>query len=180
MKNRLTTAIPPELVLEILAYINGYHDDLRACCLVCRAWRRLAQPFIFSELSLSLESHCHPWNRNFTTYPQLAQYVTRLKMWGGNWGGADVVTLIGDQPPFLEGPATWELLRRLPNIKYLKIHDFYLSSEREIEVLCHFMLLEWLEMYEIVFNEAADLLDLIAVGQSEGSPNHGRGGRKSY
>ncbi len=152
------TPIPPELVLEILTYISGCRDDLRACCLVCRAWRRLAQPFIFSELSLSLESHCHPWNRKFATYPHLAQHVSRLKLWGGNWGRVDVV----EQPPFLEGPATVELLRRLPNIKYLKMNDFFLPSEREIEVLCHFTRLEWLEMYEVMFNAAADLLDLMS------------------
>ncbi|KAK0241290.1 hypothetical protein EDD85DRAFT_394824 [Armillaria nabsnona] len=152
------TPIPPELVLKILTYISRCRDDLRACCLVCRAWRRLAQPFIFSELSLSLESHCHPYNRKFATYPHLAQYVSRLKLWGGNWGRADVV----EQPPFLEGPATVELLRRLPNIKYLKMNDFFLPSEREIEVLCHFTRLEWLEMYEVMFNATADLLDLMS------------------
>ncbi|KAK0454497.1 hypothetical protein EV421DRAFT_420837 [Armillaria borealis] len=149
MKNRLMTPIPPELVLEILTYISGCRDVLRACCLVCRAWRRLAQPFLFSKLSLSLEAHCHRWNRKFATYPHLAQYVTRLKLWEGNWGGADVV-LLEDQPPFLEGPATVELLRRLPNIKYLKMSDFFLPSEREIEVLCHFTRLEWLEMHEVL------------------------------
>ncbi|SJK97994.1 uncharacterized protein ARMOST_01250 [Armillaria ostoyae] len=162
MKSRRMTPIPPELVLEILTYISGCRDNLRACCLVSRAWRRLAQPFVFSELSLSLESHCLPWNRKFTTYPHLAQYVTGLKLWGGNWGGADVVSSLEDQPPFLEGPATLELLRRLPNIKYLKMHDFFLPSEREIEVLCHFMRLEWLEMYDVAFNATADLLDLMS------------------
>ncbi|PBK74044.1 hypothetical protein ARMSODRAFT_1014365 [Armillaria solidipes] len=158
MKNRLITPIPPELVLEILTYISGCRDVLRACCLVCRAWCRLAQPFLFSKLSLSLEAHCHRWNRKFTTYPHLAQYVTRLKLWRGNRGRADVV----EQPPFLEGPATVELLRRLPNIKYLKMSDFFLPSEREIEVLCHFTRLEWLEMHEVMFNAAADLLNLMS------------------
>ncbi len=67
-----------------------------------------------------------------------------------------------EQPPFLEGLATLELLRRLPNIKYLKMNDFFLPSEREIEVLCHFTRLEWLEMYEVMFNATADLLDLIS------------------
>ncbi|KAG7449814.1 uncharacterized protein BT62DRAFT_917408 [Guyanagaster necrorhizus] len=154
--------IPPELVLEILTYTSGCRDDLMACCLVCRAWRRLAQPFVFSELSLSLESQCHPWNRKFAAYPHLAQYVTHLNLWGGNLGELDVVSLVEDQPPFLEGPATLELLRRLPNIKYLKIHDFYLPSEREIEVLCHFMRLEWLEMCEVMFSHPADLLDFMS------------------
>ncbi len=162
MKNRLMTPIPPEIVLEILTYISGCRDDLRASCLVCRVWRRLVQPFIFSELSLSLESHCHPWNQKFATYPHLAQYVTRLKLWGGNWGGVDVVSSLEDQPPFLEGPATLELLRRLPNIKYLKMHDFFLPSEREIEILCHFTRLEWLKMHDVAFNAAADLLDLMS------------------
>ncbi|SJK97990.1 uncharacterized protein ARMOST_01246 [Armillaria ostoyae] len=160
MKNCLMTPIPPELVLEILTYISGCRDNLRACCLVCRVWRRLAQPFIFSELSLSLESHCHPWNRKFATYPHLAQYVTHLNLWGGNWVGVDIVC--EDQPPFLEGPATLELLHRLPNIKYLKMNDFFLPSEREVEVLCHFTRLEWLEMYEVTFSDTADLLDLVS------------------
>ncbi|KAK0212406.1 hypothetical protein DFS33DRAFT_24449 [Desarmillaria ectypa] len=156
------TPIPPELVLEILTYISGCRDDIRACCLVCHTWRQLAQPFVFSELSLSLESHCHPWNRKFAIYPRLAQYVTRLNLWGGNWGKPDAVLFVEVQPPFLEGPATLELIRRLPNIKYLKIHDFFLPSEREIEVLCHFTRLEWLEMYEVMFSQPADLLDLMS------------------
>ncbi|PBK86913.1 hypothetical protein ARMGADRAFT_471534 [Armillaria gallica] len=156
------TPIPPELVLEILTYIRGYHDDLRACCLVCRAWHRLAQPFIFSELSLSFESHCHPWNRKFAAYPHFAQYVTCLKLWGGNWEEVDDVSALEDQSPFLEGPATLELLHRLPNIKYLKIHEFFLPSERGIEVLCHFTQLEWLEMYDVAFDATADLLDLMS------------------
>ncbi|KAK0241278.1 hypothetical protein EDD85DRAFT_394711 [Armillaria nabsnona] len=132
MKTRLMTPIPPELVLEIVTYISGCRDDLRACCLVCRAWRQLAQPFIFSELSLSLESHCRPWNQKFATYPHLVQYVTRLNLWGGNWEEADYLSLLESQPRFLERPVTVELLRRLPNIKYLKMHDFFLPSEREI------------------------------------------------
>ncbi|KAK0486270.1 hypothetical protein IW261DRAFT_789572 [Armillaria novae-zelandiae] len=156
------TPIPPELVLEILTYISGCHKDLRACCLVCRAWRRLAQPFIFSELSLSLESHCLPWNLKFATYPHLSQYVTRLNLWGGNWEEVDDVLSAESPPPFLEGPATLELLRRLPNIKYLKMLEFSLPIEREVEVLCHFTRLEWLEMYEVMFNETATLLDLMS------------------
>ncbi|KAK0226387.1 hypothetical protein IW262DRAFT_763094 [Armillaria fumosa] len=156
------TPIPPELVLEILTYISGCHKDLSACCLVCRTWRRLAQPFVFSELSLSLESHCHPWNQKFATYPHLSQYVTRLNLWGGNLEEADDVSSLESQPPFLEGPATLELLRRLPNIKYLKMHDFALPSEREIGVLCHFTRLEWFEMYEVMFRETVALLDLMS------------------
>ncbi|PBK86914.1 hypothetical protein ARMGADRAFT_1086020 [Armillaria gallica] len=162
MKIRLMTPIPPDLVLEILTYINECRDDLRACCLVCRAWRRLAQPFIFSELSLSLESHSHSWNQKFATYPHLARYVTRLNLWGGNWGEADALLLLENQPRFLERPATVELLRRLPNITYLKMNDFFLPSEREIEVLCHFTRLEWLKMYEVVFNETPALLNLMS------------------
>ncbi|KAK0459146.1 uncharacterized protein EV420DRAFT_305232 [Desarmillaria tabescens] len=155
-------SIPPELVLEILTYISGCGDDLRACCLVCRAWRQLAQPFVFSELSLSLESHCHPWNRKFSIYPHLAQYVTRLDLWGGNWGSPDTLSFVEAQPPFLQGPATSKLIRQLPNIKYLKIYDFFLPSEREIEVLCHFTRLEWLEMHEVMFSQPADLLDFMS------------------
>ncbi|KAK0494877.1 hypothetical protein EDD18DRAFT_286925 [Armillaria luteobubalina] len=156
------TGIPPELVLEILTYISDGHKNLSACCLVCRTWRRLAQPSVFSELSLSLESHCHPWNQKFTTYPHLSQYVTRLNLWGGNWEEADDVLSPESQPTFLEGPATLELLRRLPNIKYLKMHDFALPSERKIEALSHFARLEWLGMYEVVFNETEALLDLMS------------------
>ncbi|KAK0459136.1 uncharacterized protein EV420DRAFT_305047 [Desarmillaria tabescens] len=156
------TPIPPELVLEVLTYICGCRDDLRACCLVCRAWRQLAQPFVFSELSLSLESHCLPWNRKFAIYPHLAQYVTRLNIWGGNWGKIDSASFVEVQPPLLEGPAILKLVRQLPNIKYLKIYDFFLPSEREIEILCHFTRLEWLEMHDVIFSQPTDLLDLMS------------------
>ncbi|KAG7449820.1 uncharacterized protein BT62DRAFT_928560 [Guyanagaster necrorhizus] len=151
------TPLPPELVLEILRYLS---NDFRACCLVCRAWRQLAQPFIFSALAVSLESHCQSWNRKFITYPHLAGYVTRLDMWGSYLGGQDARTM--DQPPFLESAKTLEFVRRLPNVKHLDLEGFFLPSKREIKVLCQFTRLECLEMFVVVFNQPVDLLDLMS------------------
>ncbi len=38
---------PPELDLEILEYVNcSDFESLFNCCLVSRAWRQLAQPFV--------------------------------------------------------------------------------------------------------------------------------------
>ncbi|KAK0454516.1 hypothetical protein EV421DRAFT_1941761 [Armillaria borealis] len=158
MKSRLMTPILPELVLEILTYLSRCRNDLEDCCLVCRTWCRLAQPFIFSELSLFCDLDYYRWNRKFATYPHLAQYVTRLRLYGEIWGEADGVPSVEDH----EGSMTSELLRRLPNIKYLKICDFFLPSSMEIEGLCHFTGLEWLEIQGAIFSQPAELLGLMS------------------
>lgn len=153
----LMIPIPPELVLEILRYLT---NEFRACCLVCRAWRRLAQPFVFSSLAVSLESHCRSWNRKFVTYPHLAGYVTRLDVWSAY--SAEMNIVMSDEPPFLESAETLEFVRRLPNVKHLEMEDFHLPSKRAIEVLCHFTHLECLELYVVVLNQPGDLLDLMS------------------
>ncbi|PBK86947.1 hypothetical protein ARMGADRAFT_472654 [Armillaria gallica] len=151
------TPIPPELVLEILRYLT---NEFRACCLVCRAWRRLAQPIVFSSLAVSLESHCRSWNRKFVTYPHLAGYVTRLDVCGAY--SVELDTVMSDEPPFLESAETLEFVRRLPNVKHLEMEGFYLSSKRAIEVLCHFTRLERLELYVMMFSQPGDLLGLMS------------------
>ncbi|KAK0226418.1 hypothetical protein IW262DRAFT_1294613 [Armillaria fumosa] len=148
---------PPELVLEILRYLT---NEFRACCLVCRSWRRLAQPFVFSSLAVSLESQCRSWNRKFATYPHLAGYVTRLEVYGAD--SVDFDTVVSDEPPFLESAETLEFVRLLPKVKHLEMEGLYLPSKRVIEVLCNFKHLERLELYVVVFNEPADLLDLMS------------------
>ncbi len=49
-----------------------------------------------------------------------------------------------------------------PKYQILENARLLLTSEREIEILCHFTRLEWLKMHDVAFNAAADLLDLMS------------------
>lgn len=96
----MTPIIPPELILEILRCVADRRNTFSACCLVCRTWRQFAQPFLFSEIQLTLESDCAFWNQKFSAYPHLADFVTILDLWGH--GRRQVPDAVLD--PFLEVP----------------------------------------------------------------------------
>ncbi|KAK0486305.1 hypothetical protein IW261DRAFT_790987 [Armillaria novae-zelandiae] len=153
------TSIPPELILEILRCVGECKDTFSACCLVCRTWSTLAQPFLFSEIQLSLEADCAPWNHKLSTYPHLADYVTILDLWSYGWRQSPPSVALD---PFLEGPATLELIRRLPNLKSLHISDFYSLSKLELDALCHFTRVEHLEMHGVSFRRPEDLLHFMS------------------
>ncbi|KAK0451586.1 hypothetical protein EV421DRAFT_1771690 [Armillaria borealis] len=147
---------PPELVLEILEYVNcSDFDSLFNCCLVSRAWRQLAQPFVFADLSrssLSLESKCALWIERLEEAPHVAEYIKELYMWGYH---CDHDTVFSEHPQFLEGPNTYNLFRRLPNIKRLKVYDFSYFREAQLRTLKLSQLtgeLESLEMSDVAFD----------------------------
>ncbi|PBK76179.1 hypothetical protein ARMSODRAFT_950582 [Armillaria solidipes] len=144
---------PPELVLEILEHVNcSDFDSLFNCCLVSRAWRQLAQPFVFVDLRLSLESKSALWIERLEEAPHLAEYVKGLHMWGSDWEDTNGFP---DHPQFLEGSNTYDVVRRLPDIKRLKVCGFsYPFGETLLRTLKLSQLMgsESLELYDVVFD----------------------------
>ncbi|KAK0454462.1 hypothetical protein EV421DRAFT_1896384 [Armillaria borealis] len=153
------TPISPELILEILRCVGDCRDTFSVCCLVCRTWRALAQPFLFSQIQLSLESDCAPWNQKFSKYPHLADFVIILDLWGHGWRQSPPFVVLD---PFLEGPATLELICWLSNVKSLLISDIYSLSKLELDALCHFTRVEHLEMHGVSFRRPEDLLHFMS------------------
>ncbi|PBK86952.1 hypothetical protein ARMGADRAFT_472746 [Armillaria gallica] len=144
-------SFPPEIMLVIFGYLEGCHTSLEACCFVCCAWRPLAQPLVFADLSLS-QFHSQAWNRKFATHPHFACWVTHLDIRGGNYGELQILSSCHS---LLDDPA---LIRQLPNVKSLKVHGFLSLKKATIEVLCHFLRLESLEICNVPFEQPGDLL----------------------
>ncbi|SJK98030.1 uncharacterized protein ARMOST_01286 [Armillaria ostoyae] len=139
-------------MLVIFGYLKGCYTSLEACCFVCHAWRLLAQPLIFADLSLS---HVHSWNRKFAAYPHFSGWVTHLDIWAGN---RRELQILSSCRSLLDDPATLELICQLPNVKSLKVHGFFSLTKAAIEVLCHFPRLESLEICNVPFEQPEDLL----------------------
>ncbi|KAJ7578332.1 hypothetical protein C8J56DRAFT_1170624 [Mycena floridula] len=69
--------IPPELLPLIVNHIED-SSTLEACCLVSRAWRKWAQPRVFSRIWISRAADFIQWNTKFENFPHFASTVTRI------------------------------------------------------------------------------------------------------
>ncbi len=101
-------------------------------------------------------------------------------LWGGNWEEADDLSLLESQPRFLKDPRQWNSYAGSQIFTYLKMNDFFLPSEREIEVLCYFTRGVARNIPGDVRRNSGFVGPHVAIGQSEGPPYQGRGGHNSY
>ncbi|KAK0469281.1 uncharacterized protein EV420DRAFT_1472536 [Desarmillaria tabescens] len=87
-----------------------------------------------------------------------------------DWGAVNLVDLVDGttagflvKPEFLEGSNTYNLVDRLPNIKRLKVHGFSDPfGTMRLRTLNQLTDLESLEMADVTFGEAADLLEFLS------------------
>ncbi|KAJ8507073.1 hypothetical protein ONZ45_g10520 [Pleurotus djamor] len=76
--------IPPELVEEILQYLDGDTYEIRSCSLVSSSWTRVSQQYLFNTFSIDENDDpaktCPKFLKLLGTSPHLASYVRSLKI----------------------------------------------------------------------------------------------------
>ncbi|KAK0205234.1 hypothetical protein DFS33DRAFT_1428067 [Desarmillaria ectypa] len=130
-EKRVFLQFPPELVLEILKYVKRCDfDSLFNCCLVSRAWRRLAQPFVFPDLRLSLDAKCALWIERLEQAPHLAGYLKGLDLWGSGLADDDDAN---EENLFLEEPNLSSLtLSYLTSVESSEVSHVVFEEEKDL------------------------------------------------
>lgn len=162
----------PELFPLIISNFDTKfsHGALPKICLVCRFWKKIAQPLIFSHLSLCLVSQCVAWNEKFDAYPHLALAVTDLMIWGSEReprdpdADADAHDSYDDydyvRPNLLEDEAAHKLFARLTNVTHLDISCFYYWNSPMMDVMHQLISVRTLTLLDMPF-DSQDIIDLL-------------------
>ncbi|KAJ7579331.1 hypothetical protein C8J56DRAFT_342302 [Mycena floridula] len=77
----LGAELPPELLSLIVDQVEGSSRTLKSCCLVSKAWRKWAQPRVFSKIWISEEADFIRCNSKFERFPHLVSTVTRIVLY---------------------------------------------------------------------------------------------------
>ncbi|KAK0469312.1 uncharacterized protein EV420DRAFT_23219 [Desarmillaria tabescens] len=164
MEVGLGACIPPELFPEIIRHVEE-REDLEACCLVCRAWCRFAQRYIFRTLDLSYEVECAIWNAQFNAFPRLVPMVEEVILNGSQeYFSSNDNDEEASDPWFMEGPEATHLVSRLTNVRYLSLSDFQdFSSDLCWHLTSFASRVEALNLSDVYFSEPADLCVLLAL-----------------
>ncbi|KAF5352028.1 hypothetical protein D9758_009415 [Tetrapyrgos nigripes] len=127
--------LPLELITLVIQQLEHDVASLKGCSLVCHGWRRSAQRYLFTSITLVSNDSCHEWNRFLRTSDYLGPYVRKL--------------ILRPEPgtcSFLNLRGATNVIERCPGIRELEIdtlqdqwhvsgQEFVVAKLKSVEIL---------------------------------------------